>query len=149
MNSLKLFIKVDKFVDKKLCHLDNFHLIDNIQGTGLNIELKQGEKIIGIYNNHPNNRNLVVVTDLGLYLESNGEWKFLDYMLMRGVGIPKYYFGNKKGSDRYINPKKLIIAVEQGPDFILPIINQDRGWDVFAFHAYIRKFLFWIYKLKI
>jgi len=150
MNELKRFVKIEKFVEKNLCLLDSFHLIDDYQETGLNIELKKGERMIGIYHNHPNNENLVVVTDLGLYLESNGEWKYLDYMLMRGIGFSEDIVRNVKGLNRKINPKKLIIAIEGGPDFALPIINECKsgGWDVLSFHGFIRKILFWVYKIK-
>lgn len=92
------------------------------------------EKVLGCYTNDPaKDKEMIVVTDLGLHYRDGNQWDFLDYELMLEVRFPE---GGKE------NWKSLVIKLKSGPEFVLPVKNETKsesgvmGWDVFAFRKF-------------
>lgn len=131
---------VENRVKWLLHELDSFEISNGKEiQENLGFLGSENERILGSYTNDPEkSKDVIIVTDLGLYCWNGDQWPFLDYKLMEEVRFPD---GGKE------NWRSLIITFKSGLEFTLPVKNATKyksemmvgmmGLDVFAF----RKFL--------
>ncbi len=99
------------------------------------LTIPENDKALGVYTNFFGIfKDIVVVTNLGLYVGTEGQWNYVTYESMEHVRFPNM----RKENFIYLR-----IILKNGDEFILPTINRTPGHadlsylDIYAFEKFL------------
>ena len=122
---------------KWLLHgLDSFVTSENSEFLKeYDFRVSNDDKILGIYKNYIDEfKDIIIITNLGLYLGSEGKWAWVEYKLMKEIIFPL------GGKEKWTYLK---IYLKNGEEFNLPIKNRTpidgtlSNLDIYAFEKFI------------
>jgi hypothetical protein len=93
---------------------------------------REGEEILGVYENSDAITDNIIVTTFGLLIFSNGDWKRIDYADMRKANAPTDHHTDKSVAKRTAENIELQLRSGEVVEFIVTG-GTDRTRDVWSF----------------